>query len=254
MGLTIAASFIEDYLPGIPVLSMCIFLVIQILFLTIYLDQQQKLAAEEKELMESRMSIMLSQIQPHFLYNSLECIQDMCHDKAPEAEKATIEFARFLRGNLDSLTIRSPISFRKELQHTQNYLALEINRFGEDKLHVRFDLQAMDFRIPALSLQPLVENAVRHGVMQKMEGGTVCIQSEETRDAFRIRITDDGVGFDPSSPPDDSRSHVGIINVRNRLETMCGGTLSISSVPGKGTESIIQIPKEWMRNEDTDRR
>ena len=206
-------------------------------------EQKRLVAEKENLLMQSRVSIMLSQIQPHFLYNALSAIQYMCHGKAPEAEQATIQFAEFLRGNLDSLQADAPIPFRQELKHTQNYLWLEKQRF-EDDLRVEYDIQAEDFNIPALTLQPIVENAVRYGVMKKEYGGTVHIASRETPDAFVVTVSDDGAGFDPYIPKADGRTHIGISNVGERLRIMCGGRLDITSTPGEGTVAKISVPKE----------
>jgi two-component sensor histidine kinase len=234
---------IADRYETVPLFALSIFLVIQILFLTLYLDQRYALAKKERELAESRMAIMLSQIQPHFLYNALAVIQDMCHDKAPEAEQATVEFAEFLRGNMDSLRATEPIPFSQELRHTQNYLSLEKKRFG-DRITVHYDIRADGFMLPALTLQPIVENAVRYGVMQRESGGTVRISAEETAAAYVVTVTDDGVGFDPGAPKTDGRTHIGIANVSDRLRAMCGGTLVISSTAGKGTVAVISLPKK----------
>ena len=196
----------------------------------------------ERELQDSQTKIMLSQIQPHFLYNALCVIQDLCHGTAPEAEKATVEFSEFLRSNLDSLRATAPIPFEAELKHTRNYLSLEQRRFGED-LKVVYDIETVDFSLPALTLEPIVENAVRYGVLQREEGGTVWISAKEETDAFCVTVRDDGVGFDVMMPKQDGRSHIGIQNVRDRLERMCGGSLVIVSTPGKGTVATITVPK-----------
>lgn len=196
----------------------------------------------ERELLDSQTKIMLSQIQPHFLYNALCVIQDLCHGTAPEAEKATVEFSEFLRSNLDSLRATAPIPFEAELKHTRNYLSLEQRRFGED-LKVIYDIETKNFSLPALTLEPIVENAVRYGVLQREEGGTVWISTREEPDAFRVTVRDDGVGFDVTVTKQDGRSHIGIQNVRDRLEQMCGGSLVIVSTPGKGTVATIIVPK-----------
>lgn len=196
----------------------------------------------ERELQDSQTKIMLSQIQPHFLYNALCVIQDLCHGAAPEAEKATVEFSEFLRSNLDSLRATDPIPFTAELKHTRNYLSLEQRRFGDD-LQVVYDIETMDFSLPALTLEPIVENAVRYGVLQREDGGTVWISTKEEQDAYRVTVRDDGVGFDVTVTKQDGRSHIGIQNVRDRLERMCGGSLVIVSTPGKGTVATITVPK-----------
>ncbi len=113
-------------------------------------------------------------------------------------------------------------------------MKIEKKRFGQ-KLNVVYDIKAKDFFIPALTLQPIVENAVRYGVTKKEHGGTVSIKTSETETEFMITVIDDGEGFDAKT--------VAIEDGRSRLAAMCGGTLEIKSVPGKGTTAIISISK-----------
>ena len=255
--LPLAAITVQMFIYGLVISNLANTVSIVIIFLFLQAEQgrraaeQERLVAEQKrlvaeqenELMQSRVAIMLSQIQPHFLYNALTAIQYLCHGKAPEAEQATVQFSEFLRGNLDSLQADAPIPFAQELRHTQNYLWLEKQRF-EDDLRVAYDIQADAFRIPALTLQPIVENAVHYGVMKREGGGTVRVTSRETADAFLVTVEDDGVGFDPFAPKEDGRTHIGISNVRERLRIMSGGSLTITSTPGQGTVARISVPKE----------
>lgn len=206
-------------------------------------NETMRTIKHEQELSNSRIAIMLSQIQPHFLYNALSTIRALCRRDPPKAEQAMIEFTEFLRGNMDSLSADKPISFAQELAHTNNYLALEKMRFP-NKLNLVYDIKTIMFCLPTLTLQPIVENAVRYGVTKKVEGGTITIATKETACAFTITITDDGAGYDPMQPKEDGSSHIGISNVRHRLETMCKGTLTIESQLGVGTKAIITIPKE----------
>lgn len=198
----------------------------------------------QKELYEAKVSLMVSQIQPHFLYNSLTSIAMMCTKDPQTAKTATINFADYLRGNMNSLKERAPVPFERELEHLKKYLMLEQLRFG-DMLNIEYDIQATDFKLPLLTVQPLVENAVKHGVGMKEDGGTVRISTRETESSFEVIITDDGVGFDTTQPPkDDGRTHVGMENVRQRLRDLCSAEVIIESEPGKGTTAKIIIPKE----------
>ena len=205
------------------------------------INRMQKAARLEKEILENRIAIMLSQIQPHFLYNSLESIRYLCRKDPEVAEKATIDFARYLRANMDSLNRTQPISFYEELSHVKNYISLELLRFNE-RLHIVYDIETTNFFVPALSLQPIVENAIRHGVMKREEGGTIKISTKETDGAYLITVADDGPGFS-SEQKEDGRSRIGINNVRARLEAQCGGSLTIQSCHGENTTVIITIPK-----------
>ncbi len=214
--------------------------------ITIYIGIQSEQATimkeKELELAENRIAMMLSQIQPHFLYNTLVVIRQLCDMDPKQAKAAITSFADYLRSNLDSLIIKIPIPFSSELEHVKNYLALETQRFG-DLLEVKYNIKVNDFRMPSLSLQPIVENAVIHGILKKDAGGTVIISTGETADYWVVTVEDDGVGFDTEIKHDDENTHIGIGNVEQRLESMCGGSIAINSKVGKGTEAIIKIPK-----------
>jgi sensor histidine kinase YesM len=196
----------------------------------------------ERKLAESRISIMLSQIQPHFLYNSLAVISSLCDNDPAQAKKATINFSNYLRANMNLLERTEPIPFENELNHTIGFLNLEKAMYGE-ALNVIYDIQAKDFKLPALTMQPIVENAIKHGIGKKEGGGTVKILAEETNNYFVVNISDDGVGFAPEKIADDGEQHIGINNVRLRLSAQCGASLEIKSEPGAGTTATIIIPK-----------
>lgn len=206
---------------------------------------QQASAKNKKlkaELEQSRIAVMLSQIQPHFLYNSLTSVMDLCDTNPKKAKSAIADFADYLRGNLDSLKTENLIFFRTELQHIERYLRLEKLRF-QDELNIVYDIQTQDFMLPTLSIQPLVENAVKHGVGKKTGGGTVTIQTTETEDEYIIRVTDDGVGFVVDEIAMENSERVGIENIRKRLDMMLHAKLEIHSKIGEGTTGCIRIPK-----------
>ena len=228
-------------------IGMALTLLNQIVILIIDLRRQYletiRYQRMQKELYEAKVSLMVSQIQPHFLYNSLTSIAMMCTKDPQKARNATINFADYLRGNMNSLKQNAPVPFTQELEHLKKYLMLEEMRFG-DLLNVEYDIQCTDFEIPQLSVQPLVENAVKHGVGMKEDGGTVTIATREEDDCYKVIITDDGVGFDTSKPvEDDGRSHVGMENVKQRLKELCDADVIIESEIGVGTTATIRIPK-----------
>ncbi|MDL2267460.1 histidine kinase [Desulfovibrio sp. OttesenSCG-928-G15] len=214
---------------------------LNLLVLYVYI-QMDEVKERELALAESRTAVMLSQIGPHFLQNALTGIGALCQIDPQKAQQATIHFARYLRGNMDSLTNKGLIPFTEELEHVKHYLWLESMRF-EEKLRVHMDVPACDFCLPPLTLQPLVENAVRHGITKKHGGGTVTVRTEETKELWRVIVSDGGVGFDNHVPLDE-RKHVGLANVRNRIAAMCSGSLMIDAQPGKGTTIVLEIPKK----------
>ena len=197
----------------------------------------------EHEVEKANMAVMISQIQPHFLYNALNTIKSLIRRDPKKAEQAVIDFSYYLRGNMDSLTHTEPIPFETELAHVKYYCDIELLRFS-DKLKIEYDIQEKKFCVPTLSIQPIVENAIKHGVTKKPEGGTVRISTASDDKDYIVTVKDDGVGFDPSAiKEDDGRSHVGIQNIRYRFENMMHATVSIESEKGVGTCVIIRIPK-----------
>ena len=207
--------------------------------------QRSRLEAEknmvEAELKESRISIMLSQIQPHFIYNTLGTIERMCLKDPHKAFDLVRNFSLYLRGNFSELDSVTPIRFAEELKHVEYYVNIEKVRFPD--MSIEYNVEATEFVLPALSVQPLVENAIKHGLMRLETGGTVKIHSYETQTHFFVAVTDDGVGFDPDAPIDEKK-HVGLRNIQGRLRAMVGGELIIESKPAVGTKAMIMIPKE----------
>lgn len=208
--------------------------------------EAQRMEAEKQameiKLQESQLSIMLSQIQPHFLYNTLNSIYQLCETNPMRARAMVNFFAEYLRNNLSSLEEPGLISFEAELSHLQTYLEIEKIRF-EDTLEIEYDIQCDAFSVPVLTVQPIVENAVKHGTSKKRGGGKVVISTREDETHYIINVSDTGCGFDPSVPKNDGKSHVGIENVRQRLSNMCNGFLTIDSEIGVGTSATIKIPK-----------
>lgn len=227
-------------------LGMFIFTVIQF-FIMMNNAKQNILKAKrtemlEKEVVKMKTDIMLSQIQPHFIFNALLAIKQLCCTVPEKAADAVDHFALFLRNDLDSIGSDECIIFDKELNHVKNYLYLEKLRY-EENLKIVYDINAENFMIPPLTLQPIVENAVRYGIKGKRQGGTVTISTNENDTEVLIKVHDNGSGFDVNQPPNDGRKHIGIENVRNRLATQCGGRLIIKSEKNIGTFATIIIPK-----------
>ena len=192
------------------------------------------------ELAESRISTMMSQIRPHFIYNTLGSIEQLCKLDPPKASDLVHNFAKYLRGNFGELDNPKPILMSQEMEHVHHYISIENVRFPD--MTFTFEMNSEDFHIPALTVQPIVENAIKHGLMKLSRGGTIRIVSYETDTDYCISVVDDGVGFDTSVLIDE-RKHLGLRNIRERLKVMVNGTLEIESTVGVGTKVLVTIPK-----------
>jgi len=240
--LPIAAILLELFLWRLTLINFSITLAVLIYYASIQSELSQQIKQKELELTNSRISIMLSQIQPHFLYNVLSAIAQLCDEDPAKAKKATLDFSRYLRSNMESLNDKGLISVEKELEHVKGYLDLEKSMYRES-LNIVYDIQASGFMLPPLSIQPIAENAVKHGIGQKEGGGTITISVREDKNEFIVTVSDDGVGYNAENLIEDTQVHLGIENVRQRLKKQCGGTFEISSEPDIGTTAVIKIPK-----------
>ena len=193
------------------------------------------------ELAESRISTMMSQIRPHFIYNTLGSIEQLCEIDPKKAGELVHDFAKYLRGNFGELDNPRPILMSREMEHVHHYISIENVRFPD--MTFSFEMKSDDFHIPALTVQPIVENAIKHGLMKLQKGGTIRVVSYETDTDYCVSVADDGVGFDTGVLLDE-RKHLGLRNIRERLRTMVGGSLEIESTVGVGTKVLIKIPKE----------
>ena len=192
------------------------------------------------ELAESRISTMMSQIRPHFIYNTLGSIEQLCDLDPKKAGELVHDFAKYLRGNFGELDNPKPILMSQEMDHVHHYLSIENVRFPD--MTFTFEMNSEDFHIPALTVQPIVENAIKHGLMKLQKGGTIRVVSYETDTDYCVSVVDDGVGFDTGVLVDE-RKHVGLRNIRERLKAMVNGTIEIESIVGVGTTVLITIPK-----------
>ena len=215
---------------------------VMLIYIRIFSQRGKKLAEQQVTLTKQSTALMISQIQPHFLYNVLTTISNLCVTDPEEAEETTVLFSQYLRTNLDSLRNENPVSFATEMGHIRTYVELEKKRFG-DILSVEYDINESNFEVPSLGLQPIVENSIKHGIRGKNDKGHLKIGSYKADNGYLVVIEDDGIGFDPDLPPqDDGRSHVGMKNVRERLKQMCNATMTVQSSPGNGCRTEIFFP------------
>jgi len=210
------------------------------LFNYIWLHLQFAREHEEALKAEQRIKIMISQIQPHFLFNTLTTIQTLCDIDPPKAEETVGKFAAYLRQNIESLDRSDLVPFTKEMEHTRIYADIEMIRFPE--IQVEYDTEDTAFELPALTVQPLVENAIRHGVRGR-EDGRVSVTSRDRGNFHEIVVADNGKGFDAAGIDGMESAHVGLRNVRDRIIQLCGGTMDVISKANEGTTITIRIPK-----------
>ena len=196
----------------------------------------------EHSLMEAqRIQIMMTQIQPHFIYNTISTIKVLCRKDPEMAADIAAKFGVYLRQNLDSLGMTEMIPVQTELEHTQIYTDIEMVRFRNIK--VEYDISDSDFSLPPLTIQPMVENAIRQGVRIRKEG-IVRVIVKRDMNYHEIVIQDNGQGFDVNKVETDGVNHIGIRNVRERIKSIRGGSLTIDSHIGTGTTVTIRIPSE----------
>ena len=240
--LPLVAILLQTIFKGYAIGYLSIIIAIEILFFFLNVKKNMQLLEEQEKNKDAQIRVMMSQIQPHFVYNSLSSISTLIPIDPDKAQKALDNFTEYLRHNLSSLTETSLIHFEDELKHIKVYLSLEKLRFN-DRIKINYDIRSSEFMVPPLSIQPLVENAVKHGILKKVEGGTLTIKSYSKDNANIVEIIDDGVGFDLSKIDFNTNEHFGIENIRSRLKIMCNGKLEIISKPGQGAKSIITFYK-----------
>ena len=231
----ILGATIDFFFHGWSVTYLAFVICAVVLYTSIYVEKR-------KIISEQKTALMLSQINPHFMYNTLTTIASMCDVDPRQARNLTIEFSSYLRQNIGTLSENKLIPFVQEMKHVDTYLTIEKARFG-DRINVIHSIQSENFMIPPLTVQPIVENAIKHGITKKISGGTVRITSYSDEKNYIIDIIDDGVGFDTDTKQ-ITKDHVGLTNVRNRLRSTCKGTLEIKSMIDVGTRVTITIPKK----------
>ncbi|MBR1748143.1 MAG: histidine kinase [Clostridia bacterium] len=201
-------------------------------------DNVEKYMRQQREIAHQQASIMVLQMRPHFIYNSMMGIYYLCDQNPKKAKQVTLDFTTYLRKNFAAIASEDTIPFVDELEHTRAYLAVEQAQF-EDSLFVEFDTPHTFFRLPPLTLQPIVENAVVHGMRNSNAAIHVSVTTRKTDTAIEIIVEDDGPGFATS---DNNEPHIALNNIRQRLELMCHGILTTSQRDGGGTSVKVTIP------------
>ena len=242
VGVEIWMYYQMEYMKSGDYLRGGLFAYIVCLFVALLMDTQSR--REEalrlgRELQDSRLRLMISQIQPHFIYNTLSSVRTLIKLDPDRAYDLVYDFSKYLRANIDSIGQAGMIPFSEELEHIKNYCNIEKVRFG-DRLSVVYKIETDRFDVPPLTVQPLVENAIKHGLRRKSGAGTVMVRTYEEENGCAVEVLDDGVGFDTDAPVPEHSAGLG--NIRFRLHEIAGAGLTISSIPGKGTRAVVHLP------------
>ena len=211
-----------------------------IMFIFILLDQVDHSIRQRQKNAAQQASITVLQMRPHFIYNTLMSIYYLCRQDAEKAQQVILDFCSYLRKNFTAIAKEETIPFPDEVEHTRAYLAVEQARF-QDRLLVEFDMTFTAFRLPPLTLQPIVENAVKHGLDPELEPLLISVRSRYRDGYAEITVNDNGPGF---QPVDDSEPHIALANIRERLKLMCSGELTIGNRDCGGTTITIRIPAQ----------
>ena len=204
--------------------------------------REKVLKQKDEELQQARIQSMINQIRPHFIYNTLSSISMICDSDPKRAMEVTDNFNHYLQANFSAIATTDPVPFAAELEHTKAYLGVQTALYM-DKLKVEYNTEFMDFKLPPLTLQPIVENSIKHGIAQTHQTEHIIISTSKTDQGTTILVEDDGPGFtDDDFADTNSEAHIGINNVTLRLQIMCGGTLNITPRPEGGTIVTILIP------------
>lgn len=239
--LPVTAIIVENFFSVLQLLYPAFAFVLLVVLINDQNEYEKEAIEGKLKLADSRIQILNTQIKSHFIFNSLLAIKELCAEDPKEAENMVDNFAKYLRGNLEAMDTEHMIPFTKELGHIKSYLELE-QADPASMLNVVYDLKITDFMIPPLSVQPMVENAVRHGIGTRAGGGTVTISTEENDREILVTVRDDGVGNSSITEQQKKRASIGIKNVRERLEALCSGSLEII-MESDGTTAVIRIPK-----------
>ena len=231
-------SVLHIYISVFPLLGVCLTLTILLMFMINLLDLIEYYMRQQAEISRQRANIAILQMRPHFIYNTMTGIYYLCDQDPEKAKQVTLDFTTYLRKNFTAIASEDTIPFSEELEHTRAYLAVEQVQF-EDILIVDYDTPHTHFRLPSLTLQPIVENAVKYGCDPDSEPLHIVIRTRSTDSGSEITVEDNGPGY---VDVDDNKPHIALANIKERLEMMCGGTMSISKRERGGTVVRIIIP------------
>lgn len=234
----ISALIVHIFRPDFLILDICIGISVFSMFIIILSDYRERQLELQQETIRQKASITVLQMRPHFIYNTMMSIYYLCSQDAEKAKQVTLDFTTYLRKNFTAIARDGTIPFSEELEHTRAYLAVEQASY-EDDLIVEYDTPHIRFHIPPLTLQPIVENAVKHGMDPDLPPLCIAIRTRETKDGSEIIVEDNGPGFEPA---EDAEPYFALSNIKQRLEMMCHGRMITTPREGGGTVVKVIIP------------
>ena len=242
----IVAMFIHFFVPVYGFLAIAIGIGALSMLSIILSDLTKQYLRQQHDIAHQRASIMVLQMRPHFIYNTMMSIYYLCKQDSDLAQQVTLDFTTYLRKNFTAIASEDLIPFSEELEHARAYLAVEQAQY-DDMLVVDYDITYTGFRLPPLTLQPIVENAVKHGMDQDSNPLYILIKTSTTGSSSVIYVENSGADFEPA---DTDEPHIALNNIQQRLKIMCGGDMTINPREGGGTVVTITIPENIKRNKE----
>ena len=237
----VLALCLRFIVPGLDSLGVAWAMALHLIQSFILADSERQLKHTEQKLDRGQAALMTLQMQPHFIFNTLSAIEALCQTDPGAAAESIENLSGYLRANINGLSREELIPFDEELRHVRQYVALE-QADPARQFHFDYELDVRDFVLPPLTVQPIVENAVKHGALTHRDGtGRVTLSTEALGDYIRITVTDNGTESAALTEAQRSGRGIGIENTRKRLEALCGGSLKVTAGEG-GTKAVILIP------------
>ena len=220
-----------------PLVDISLVICATMMYFIILSDQIEQHMRAQQQIAQQRASILMLQMRPHFIYNTMTSVYYLCDQDPKAAKQVTLDFITYLRKNFNAIVSEHTIPFSEELEHTRAYLAVEQAQF-RNRLFVDYDTPHTHFQLPPLTLQPIVENAVKHGLDPDSEPLRISIKTRQTNSGSEITVEDNGPGFEPTV---DDAPHIALGNIRQRLTMMCHGRMDITPRNGGGTMVRVTI-------------
>ena len=245
--IPLTAMLIQVFSYGLLLIPLFSVIAAFVVFVTLLMEQNDRILMQKEENLRNRMNIKVLTMRPHFILNTLSSIYYLCGSDPEKAQKTIDDFMTYLRNNFNALVKEGLIPFEGELEHTKAYLAVEKNRY-DSLLYVEYDITHTVFQLPPLTLQPVVKNAVKHGVDPDLKPLHIFIRTFCTEDESIIIVEDTGPGFGAQitsqRPSKDKEAdlHLGLNTVKERLKIECSGSLELSEREGGGCIVTIRIP------------